>query len=196
MLLGVWCACNSRLNLVRLFVNPPHPIRARTPPWGYVCARLCMHARPYARLSIPACAYVRPVVSASACACLCALPVTPCARCAPRGVSARCALVCAPVSSCAGVPARCTCLFCSRLRLLPLASLWMLWPATACLRPPLCRAARSLRSSLLLAPRSTRGSVTIVCYNQNSVLQGIAYNLAVCSNGSTLQRGTSRTAAG
>lgn len=46
------CACNSRLNLVRLFVSPPHPTRARTPPWGCLCARL----------SIPACACARPVV--------------------------------------------------------------------------------------------------------------------------------------
>ena len=38
----VWwwrCACNSRLNLVRVFKTPPHPSRARAPPCAPV--RLC-----------------------------------------------------------------------------------------------------------------------------------------------------------
>ena len=61
------CACNSRLNLVRLFVSPPHPTRARTPPWGCLCA------------PAPACA----CPGAPGCSPAPALPVvTTCARCA------------------------------------------------------------------------------------------------------------------
>lgn len=53
---GCWvlCGCNSRLNLVRLFKTPPHPVRARAPPHAPLCAaRLWMprvHAAPGARL--------------------------------------------------------------------------------------------------------------------------------------------------
>lgn len=103
---SVWvggCACNSRLNLVRLFVNPPHPTRARTPPCGYACAI--------------------PVVSAPVRACLCMpvrAPGTTCARCAPHGVCARCALpfrlvlVCRYLVPLPGASVRCPCVFCSR----------------------------------------------------------------------------------
>lgn len=150
-----------------------------------------------------ACPPVRPVVSAPACA---HSRYSTCARCAPRGVCARSALpvpwvrwVPLRVACVFAVPARCACVFCRMLSMLcwlALFCLWLLWPTLACSRPPLCRAARSLRSSLLLAPRFSRGSVTIVCYNQSSALRGIAYNLAVWFNGPTLQRGTSRTAVG
>lgn len=128
-MLGYWvlggCACNSRLNLVRLFVNPPHPTRARTPPWGGVPVRPPAPACPPPGCSC-ACACARPVVyPVPACACLCALPVAwvravRLAAC-PRGG----ALVCAPGSLGA-------CMFCSgasagRLRLL--LSLLLCWLA-------------------------------------------------------------------
>lgn len=151
-MLDARCACNSRLNLVRLFVNPPHPARARTPPCGYVCARLRLCARLSVRLCVHACAHSRFIGCGG---CLTAYR----AVVRSRFVLCRCA------------SAGRACVFCSRLPLLPLASLWMLWPAPACSRPPLCRAARSLRVSLPLTPRFTRGSVTIVCYNQSSALQ-------------------------
>ena len=220
------CACNSRLNLVRLFVNPPHPTRARTPPVGYVCARCaCVPARLFT--SVPA----LPVVSAPACACLCAPGYY--YLCAVRSVRSPCACILVSLCLCASlcIPLHpsvlpgcggatwprlhllstwCTCLgalgalawflqypgLCSVRSVLTWFPLASLWPTPACSRPPVCRAARSLRSSLLLAPRVSRGSVTIVCYNQSSASHGIAYNLAVCFNGSTLQRGTGQTAAG
>lgn len=83
-------------------------------------------------------------------------------------------------------------LVCLRL-LLPLAPFASGFPlAYAGLFPPSLMPGGALsRCSLLLSPRFTRGSVTIVGYNQSSALQGIAYNLAVWCNGSPLQRGTS-----
>jgi len=115
---GWWrCACNSRLNLVRSFVSPPHPTRARTPPWGgCLCARLRTCARPRlclpvpARVCVPAPGYLRvrmharlllPVRGALArarlTACACASPVIS----APAPVHT-CASLCAPGPSCAG----------------------------------------------------------------------------------------------
>ena len=75
------CACNSRLNLVRLFVNPPHPARARTPPWGCLCARCACACPPGCLfLCVPvcaACARLSLRLCVHTCACLCALPVVP-----------------------------------------------------------------------------------------------------------------------
>lgn len=95
---GYGCACNSRLNLVRLFVNPPHPVRARTPPWGCLCARLRVHAHPH------------PCAPGCYLACLC-MPVRPvcagapgyylCALCACRLCARWC--LCAPGCLCAAV---------------------------------------------------------------------------------------------
>lgn len=98
----VRCACNSRLNLVRLFVNPSHPTRARTPPCGCLCARLPAHACVCLHVPAPvrpvvycacACALVhagaRPVVSAPVRACLCCV----CCVCMPVHL---CACLCAP----------------------------------------------------------------------------------------------------
>lgn len=202
------CACNSRLNLVRLFVNPPHPVRARTPPWGCLCTP------------------VRPVVSAPVRACLCALPVVYlvapwlstlvppwcawstwfslvpwCAQCSPW-----CALSLVPLPGCylvhlvrlSGALASFALGACLRLCVFPalpwalpglpgaLASFapacpFCLWLPSGLRRPApaLPYAGRLARCGIAAAlPRFSRGSVTIVCYNQISALQGIAYNLS------------------
>lgn len=80
----VGCACNSRLNLVRLFVNPPHPTRLRTPPWGvrvrpsaHLCARPVVLPRipriPRLRLCacVRLCLLVHARLSTPACLCTC-----------------------------------------------------------------------------------------------------------------------------
>lgn len=204
-------------------MNPPHPTRARTPPWG-ACA-------PGACACLPGCLRACACIRVHACACLCIrvrtpgyLPVRAVRLTAyPRGVPAwfpgapgalrlllGCPCVfcyCSADALASFVRARCACVFCvfpalpwfpgALASLLPPALLPL--AALACsgqFPAPLCRRLDRCGYRCCSPLASLRGSVTIVCYNQPSALQGIAYNLAVWCNGPTLQRGTSRTAVG
>jgi len=120
------------------------------------------------------------------------MPVHPCAHSRLLPVRAVRLAACARGVRC--VRSRfvlCRCASAGRLRLLlrllgslgalPLLPLVLLWDPSGLRRPvpALPYAGRLARCGIAAAlPRSSRGSVTIVCYNQSSALRGIAYNLS------------------